>query len=154
LCLLDIKVKEPNFEMLMKGIKQDEPPRFMSFSQAADQLINTIRRRRVDFGSHGNDSTIEQISLEQSSTELKQVIKKSLSEEGEKNLIEGCDLLSEETVCIGLARVGSSTQSIVKTTLLKAMEVDLGAPLHSLVIPGTLHPLEEEILNISVTTSP
>lgn len=153
LCLLDIKVKEPNFEMLMKGIKQDEPPRFMSISQAANQLISTIRRRRVDFGSHGNDSTIEQISLEQSSGDLKPVLAKSISEELEKESTGNCDLLNEQTVCIGLARVGSATQSIIKTTLLEALDVDLGAPLHSLVIPGTLHPLEEEILNISVTTS-
>uniref|UniRef100_A0A6G1SPQ9 diphthine methyl ester synthase n=1 Tax=Aceria tosichella TaxID=561515 RepID=A0A6G1SPQ9_9ACAR len=159
LCLLDIKVKEPNLEMLMKGIKQDEPPRFMTVSQAADQLINTIRRRRVDFGSHGNDSTIEQISLEQSSSELKLTMTKSFSEEREKDSIVGTggngsggDLLSEDTVCIGLARVGSPSQLIVKTTLIKALDLDMGAPLHSLVIPGTLHPLEEEILNISVTT--
>jgi diphthine synthase len=154
LCLLDIKVKEPNLELLMKGIKQDEPPRFMSFSQAANQLINTIRRRRVDFGSHGNDSTIDKISLEQSSGDLKISLARSISEEEDrKNSNEDCDLLSEQTICIGLARVGSSSQSIVKTTLLEAVDVDMGPPLHSLVIPGTLHPLEEEILNISVKTS-
>lgn len=153
LCLLDIKVKELNLEMLMKGIKQDEPPRFMTFSQAAEQLVNTIRRRRVDFGSHGNDTTIEsQISMEQSSGDLKPPMTKSISEESEKSLAAGCDLLNEQTICIGLARVGSSTQTIVKTTLIEAINVDLGAPLHSLVIPGALHPLEDEILNISVAS--
>ena len=153
LCLLDIKVKEPNLELLMKGIKKDEPPRFMSLAQAANQLINTIRRRRVDFGSHGNDSTVTQTSLEQSSGDLKPGLTKSCSEEIERqDSAEGCDLLSEDTVCIGLARVGSPTQMIVKTTLLQALDLDLGGPLHSLVIPGALHPLEEEILNISVTT--
>lgn len=153
LCLLDIKVKEPNLELLMRGIKQDEPPRFMSFNQAAEQLVNTIRRRRVDFGSHGIDSTLEsQPSMEQSFGDLRPQMLKSQSEESENNApTTSNELLSEQTICIGLARVGSSTQSIVKSTLVEAIDIDLGAPLHSLVIPGSLHPLEDEILNISVT---
>lgn len=142
LCLLDIKVKEPNFEMLMKGIKQAEPPRFMSVSQAADQLINIIRKRRVDFGSHGNNSTIEQLSLDQGDESK---IQFSIDEADPK--VSSTEL-NENSVCIGLARVGSPSQSIIKTTLIEALELDMGPPLHSLVIPGSLHPLEEEILHL------
>ena len=39
LCLLDIKVKEPNFDAMMKGRTEYMPPRFMSVSTAAQQLI-------------------------------------------------------------------------------------------------------------------
>lgn len=109
LCLLDIKVKEPNLECLMKGIKQMEPPRFMSVSEAAEQLIAITTRRK--------------------------------SEKIEK-------VLEESTACIGLARVGSSNQKIYKTTLIGATKTDLGPPLHSLVIPASLHPLEEEMLDL------
>ncbi|KAK7870954.1 hypothetical protein R5R35_012169 [Gryllus longicercus] len=39
LCLLDIKVKEPTLESLTKKVKEYMPPRFMSVSEAADQLL-------------------------------------------------------------------------------------------------------------------
>lgn len=115
LCLLDLKVKEPNLDKLMKGITEMEPPRFMSISQAAEQLIAIIKRRK---------------------TELE---KKSTSREAR---------LDETTTCIGLARIGSSTQRIVKTTLIEAIKLNMGTPLHSLVIPGSLHPLEEEMIDL------
>lgn len=105
LCLLDIKVKEPNLELMAQGIIQHDPPRFMSVSQAAEQLVDIIRRR-------------EKSDLDDSSE------------------------------CIGLARVGSSTQNITKTTLSGAVGLDLGPPLHCLVIPGLLHPLEKEMLDL------
>ncbi|KAF3834613.1 hypothetical protein F7725_027171 [Dissostichus mawsoni] len=45
LCLLDIKVKEQSIENMMRGKKIFEPPRFMTVGQAADQLIQIIKRR-------------------------------------------------------------------------------------------------------------
>mmetsp|Transcript_24108 Transcript_24108/g.67923 ORF Transcript_24108/g.67923 Transcript_24108/m.67923 type:complete len:302 (+) Transcript_24108:25-930(+) len=38
LCLLDIKVKEPDFQAMMKGRTEFLPPRYMSVSRAAEQL--------------------------------------------------------------------------------------------------------------------
>lgn len=149
LCLLDIKVKEPNLEMLMRGIKQDEPPRFMTVSQAADQLINIIQKRRVDFGSHGNDSTIEQISIDlPGDGEFINTATPTSNLVNQKEQTSDPNELTEQSECIGLARVGSSSQSLVKTTLVEALKVDLGGPLHSLVIPGSMHPIEEEILHL------
>lgn len=52
----------------------------------------------------------------------------------------------ENTICIGLSRVGSDSQNIVCDTLKKMKDVDLGPPLHSLVIPGHLHFIEIEML--------
>ncbi|KAG5867776.1 hypothetical protein JTB14_036097 [Gonioctena quinquepunctata] len=58
------------------------------------------------------------------------------------------DVITEDTLCVGLARVGSETQQIVTTSLEKMVKVDLGGPLHSLVIVGpTIHPLEKEYLD-------
>lgn len=46
LCLLDIKVKEPTLESLMKKKREYMPPRFMSVSEAADQLLQIIQKKR------------------------------------------------------------------------------------------------------------
>lgn len=55
--------------------------------------------------------------------------------------------VTKESLCVGLARVGSDAQKIVCCTLEQMVNVDLGGPLHSLIIPATqLHPLEIEYL--------
>ena len=42
--------------------------------------------------------------------------------------------------------MGQSDQSIVAGTLQELVDVDFGAPLHSLVIPGKMHFLEADFL--------
>ncbi|XP_065221650.1 diphthine methyl ester synthase [Planococcus citri] len=55
--------------------------------------------------------------------------------------------ITPETLCVGLARVGASDQKIVACSLEEMQSVELGLPLHSLVIAAPkLHPLEEEYL--------
>lgn len=55
--------------------------------------------------------------------------------------------LTEETLIVGLARVGCSDQKIVACSLGEMTTRDLGPPLHSIVIPSpSLHPLESEFL--------
>ncbi|XP_043271919.1 diphthine methyl ester synthase [Venturia canescens] len=108
LCLLDIKVKEPTLESLCKKKKEYMPPKFMSVSEAADQLTHII------------DKKIER--------------KEKVA-------------FDEKSLVVGLARVGSENQRIVACSLKEMRNVDLGPPLHCLVIPAeTLHPLEYEYL--------
>ncbi|XP_051231612.1 diphthine methyl ester synthase [Dicentrarchus labrax] len=110
LCLLDIKVKEQSVENMMRGKKIYEPPRFMTVSQAADQLIQIIQRRRK----------------------------------------EGAELgMTEDTVCVGVARLGADDQAIRTATLRQLVSCDLGGPLHSLVVTGRLHPLEVDMLRVN-----
>ncbi len=45
LCLLDIKVKEPDFEAMSRGRVRFLPPRFMTVAQAASQLIEVEGRK-------------------------------------------------------------------------------------------------------------
>ena len=52
----------------------------------------------------------------------------------------------EETLCVGIARVGSPDQQISFGSMEKLKNVDFGPPLHSLIITGDLHPLELEFL--------
>lgn len=61
------------------------------------------------------------------------------------------DLLSltaftENTICVGLSRVGAEDQRIASGTLKELSQTDLGNPLHSLVIAGRMHPLEIDML--------
>lgn len=57
--------------------------------------------------------------------------------------------LSLETPCVGLARIGSETQTIAHDKLASVCRWEMGKPLHSLVIIGHLHPLEEKVLLLS-----
>jgi diphthine methyl ester synthase len=55
---------------------------------------------------------------------------------------------NDETMCVGVARLGSESQKIVAGAMRSLLEVDFGAPLHSLIIAGQLHSIEEEILEL------
>lgn len=57
--------------------------------------------------------------------------------------------VTEDTVCVGVARLGADDQMIRTATLRQLVSCDLGAPLHSLVITGRLHPLEVDMLRLN-----
>lgn len=110
LCLLDIKVKEPTLESLMKKKREFMPPKFMTVSEAADQLLQIIEQKR--------------------------------SVQGDSKLA-----YDENTLFVGLSRVGSESQRIVACSLKEMKEYDLGPPLHSLILPSNnMHELEKEYL--------
>jgi len=132
LCLLDIRVKEPTVESLCRGRKVYEPPRFMSANLAARQLLEVEAAR-------------------------------------------GGGVYSPDTLCVAVARIGQDDQRIVCATLAQMAAthappaggeegeagewegegegeregrpvIDLGLPLHSLVLVGDTHPMEMELL--------
>ncbi|XP_071137968.1 diphthine methyl ester synthase-like [Mytilus edulis] len=82
------------------------------------------------------------MSVNTAAEQLVEIIQRK-KEEGEKDLA-----FTEDTICIGLARIGSETQTIIAATFTDMMTVDIGAPLHSFVIPGELHPLEKDMLKL------
>jgi len=104
LCLLDIKVKEPDFEAMKKGKIVYLPPRYMSVNVAAEQLIE--------------------------------------AEEVEKGKAYNPD----ETLCVGMARLGQKDQCIIAGTLNELKEQDFGEPLHCMIICGEVHDLELKFL--------
>lgn len=54
---------------------------------------------------------------------------------------------TDQCLAVGLARVGCEDQCIVACSLQDMTSVDLGPPLHCLVIPAKeMHPLEIEFL--------
>lgn len=59
----------------------------------------------------------------------------------------GGNAFSEDTTCVGFARLGSEDQMVVAGSMKQLLEVDFGSPLHCLVIVGKTHPVEEEMLD-------
>ncbi|MCJ1380937.1 diphthine synthase [Xylographa soralifera] len=104
LVLLDIKVREQSLENLARGKKIFEPPRYMTVSQCAEQMIE-IEEQRAE-GVYGPDS-----------------------------------------LAVGVARVGAETQRMTVGSLQQLTEVDMGSPLHSLVLLGKrTHDLERDFI--------
>lgn len=98
-------------ESLTRKKKEYQPPRFMSVAEAAQQLLEIVKRRRGE------------------------------------GVTEADLAFTEESLFVGVARVGHETQAIKACTLKEMSELDLGAPLHSLVLPAKkLHPVEIEYL--------
>lgn len=60
----------------------------------------------------------------------------------------GENLINKETKVIGLARVGSDSYIIKSGSLGVIEKEDFGGPLHSLIVPGKLHVVEEEALEL------
>ncbi|XP_048762048.2 diphthine methyl ester synthase-like isoform X1 [Ostrea edulis] len=80
------------------------------------------------------------MTVKQASEQLLEIIENK-RKEGDDSLA-----LTEDTICVGLSRVGSDTQKIVCATLEEMTSIDLGEPLHSLIIPGEMHSLERDML--------
>ena len=64
----------------------------------------------------------------------------------ESKLKEG--VFTQDTLCIGCARIGCSDFEIHAGTAQELLKKDFGDPLHSLIIPGKMHFLEEEALEM------
>ena len=56
-------------------------------------------------------------------------------------------LITKETPCVGLARIGSDTQKIAYGQLNQVKKIEFGPPLHCLIFPSKLHFMEEEGLS-------
>lgn len=80
------------------------------------------------------------MTVKQASEQLLEIVENK-RQEGDNSLA-----FTEDTVCVGLSRVGSDAQRIVSATLQEMTQIDLGEPLHSLIIPGEMHSLERDML--------
>lgn len=57
--------------------------------------------------------------------------------------------INKDTIAVGFSRMGSDTQIIKAGKISELIHFDFGAPMHILVIPGELHFMEKEALNLS-----
>jgi diphthine synthase len=56
-------------------------------------------------------------------------------------------IFTKKTMCAGVARLGSEKPRIIYATAEQLLKADFGEPLHSLIVPGELHFIEEDALN-------
>ncbi|KAI7835729.1 hypothetical protein COHA_010383 [Chlorella ohadii] len=70
----------------------------------------------------------------------------ALSQLLEVEEVRGGGAYGPDTLCVGVARIGSDSQRIVAGSMQQLLDVDFGPPLHSLVIAGDTHPIELEYL--------
>lgn len=103
----------------MKGKKEYLPPMFMSVNVAARQLIDSIEMLTTSSPTDNDEQTLNEPLM-----------------------------LKEDAICVALARIGSDTQLIRKAQLKDLLELEMGPPLHSLIIAGKLHPLESDMLKL------
>jgi diphthine synthase len=73
--------------------------------------------------------------------------------EGLKLLLEmeekiGEQLFDEESVVCVVARAGSPEPIVAANSINELLKRDFGGPLHTLIIPGTLHFMEIEALEV------
>jgi len=152
LCLLDIKVKEQSEENMARGRKIFEPPRFMSTTVACQQLSAVVQKKTGDgcVGVGGDvDGDVGVVGDVGGDVGVVDDVGGDVGVVGDVGgdvgVVGG---LSLDTDVVCLARVGTDSQKIVTVSLAKAAELDLGPPLHSLVIPGHCHFLEQDSLNL------
>lgn len=55
-------------------------------------------------------------------------------------------VITDQQLVIGIARLGQENQFIKSGTWHQLLTMDFGGPLHSLIIPGKLHEIEEKML--------
>ncbi|KAM9849158.1 diphthine methyl ester synthase isoform 2-T2 [Aulostomus maculatus] len=82
------------------------------------------------------------MTVQQAANQLIQIIQRRRDQGEELGM-------TENTVCVGVARLGADDQMIRTATLCQLVSCDLGAPLHSLVITGRLHPMEVDMLRVN-----
>ena len=133
--LADIKVKEHDYDALTRGIERFLPPRFMTVNTALRQL-REIEEKRGEGGAFSCCSHDMQWLW--------------LACDGIQHLLcafsHPCAVLGPDTRYVGLARVGQETQKIVSGSLEELVNLDFGPPLHSVIIVGETHELEDEVL--------
>ncbi|MBN1792670.1 diphthine synthase [Candidatus Woesearchaeota archaeon] len=55
-------------------------------------------------------------------------------------------VFTKDTSCVGVARLGSLSPGIIAGKASDLLKADFGGPLHSLIVPGKLHFVEEDAL--------
>ncbi len=56
------------------------------------------------------------------------------------------NVFNNSTLCVGVARLGSDDFVVKAGRADELLDYDFGAPLHSLIVPGKLHFVEEEMM--------
>jgi diphthine synthase len=63
----------------------------------------------------------------------------------------GEGVLDPDTELLAVARAGTPAERAWRGTVSSIAELDAGEPMHSLVVPGEVSPVEEQALEVSAT---
>lgn len=122
LCLLDIKVREQTPDNIAKGIKVYEPPRYMTVKQGIECLLQAYNAKKKQ---HKNSNT---------------------NNDNNNNDNDFKPAYDENTPSFGVCRIGHNDEFVVSGTLHELSQLDnYGGPLHSLVICGDMHDIEQQM---------
>jgi diphthine synthase len=126
LCLLDIKVAELSKEDMLK---QERDRVTGSSEQAGDDCQAPNSERAVSLRPMPPRYMTVNEALD---------VLLRIEEKRQENLI------TQETLVIGVARLGHEDYAVHAGTVAQLQKKDFGGPLHSLIVPGKLHHIEEE----------
>lgn len=84
------------------------------------------------------------MTVAQAASQLIEVSEKRVRQAADDAVADFVPAYDSSTIAVGVARVGHPDQLVVTGTLAELSQTDFGAPLHSLVLTGTLHEIEEE----------
>eukprot|EP00465_Bigelowiella_longifila_P010900 CAMPEP_0185279704 /NCGR_PEP_ID=MMETSP1359-20130426/64178_1 /TAXON_ID=552665 /ORGANISM="Bigelowiella longifila, Strain CCMP242" /LENGTH=193 /DNA_ID=CAMNT_0027874653 /DNA_START=1 /DNA_END=582 /DNA_ORIENTATION=+ len=139
LCLLDIKAKEhmekPQFpnDNESSSLSSNLPPRCLTVSEAARQILSVAGKKQQLLSKREKRRQKKRLQIVETDAEPAAIPD-----------------LGPDTIAVALARVGSANMSIVVDTLAALRDdVDMGPPLHCLIIPAPdqhLHFLEKDAL--------
>ena len=146
LCLLDIRVKEPDMEALCRGkTGVYEPPRFMNVNTAIEELLEVEEKR----GEGVYDASTMAVGLARVGCGARQQIVAGAM--GELLKVRGFAAIDEDDRPSTAERPLASS-CVRKHDLLadtcRLAQVDFGEPLHSLIICGHVTEFEQEMLEL------
>ena len=87
------------------------------------------------------------MSTQQAAQQLMSCVENRIKKDAEEGT-ETVMQVNPNSQCIAIARVGADDQRMVFRTLSEMPHIDMGKPLHSLVICGELHPLELDAIKL------
>lgn len=127
---------------------------FFSENWRPDSFYNKIKRN-VEAGFHTMcllDIKVKEQSRENMAKDIKvfeppryMTVNQCIEQLLEIEERRGEKIYSPDSPCIGLSRVGHADQQIIAGSMKELVGMEFGAPLHTVVIPGDMHFIEEEM---------
>lgn len=158
LCLLDIKVKEPDLAQLARGRTVYEPPRFMTVGQAAAQLLEVEAQKGQGVCTEATLAVgLARLGCPDEDAWADEEAARGVEEGGGAGGKDSAAAVGgagartdggdEERTGVGaITGPRPPGERIVAGPLGRLRDVDFGPPLHSLVIVGDMHEMEEVML--------
>ncbi|CAL6013778.1 Diphthine_synthase [Hexamita inflata] len=128
LLLMDIKTKELDWKLYMRGIERYQNPRYMSCAVCCQQFVDVLNTENDEDLSVETKQDFEEIRIHAAKAGF-----------------------SVDSKCVACMRVGTDDQKFIYCSIgeMAKLAEHMGAPLHSLVVLGNIvSDMEQEMLNL------